>query len=153
MKDRIEVRRATPADRERIVAFNQAMAMETEGRALDNATIHAGVAGLFESPQYGFYLVAEIAGQVVGSLLVTYEWSDWRNGPIWWIQSVYVLPEWRRHGIYRRLYRHVKTLAEEQGSVRGFRLYVEKDNTAAQRTYASIGMRESDYLLFEEMPD
>ena len=153
MSDPIRIRRAVAADLNRIVAFNQAMARETESRELADATIRPGVEGLFYSPQYGFYLVAEAAGSVIGSLMVTFEWSDWRNGVIWWIQSVYVQPDWRRHGIYRRLYRHVKQLAEAQGSVRGFRLYVEKDNTIAQRTYASLGMRESDYRLFEEMLD
>lgn len=153
MSDPIRVRRAVAGDLDRIVTFNQAMARETENRELADATIRPGVEGLFYSPQYGFYLVAEAAGSVVGSLMVTFEWSDWRNGLIWWIQSVYVQSDWRRHGIYRRLYRHVKQLAEAQGSVRGFRLYVEKGNTIAQRTYASLGMHESDYRLFEEMGD
>ncbi len=153
MTESIRIRRAVAADLDRVVAFNQAMARETEGRALADEVIRAGVEGLFYAPHYGFYLVAEAAGQAVGSLMVTFEWSDWRNGLIWWIQSVYVQPDWRRHGIYRRLYRHVKQLAEAQGSVRGFRLYVEKDNAIAQRTYASLGMRESDYRLFEETSD
>ena len=83
--------------------------------------------------------------------MITYEWSDWRNGLIWWIQSVYVRPDWRRQGIYRRLYEQIQQLARQNSSVRGLRLYVEKDNTIAQRTYCALGMYKSDYLLFEEM--
>lgn len=149
----IRVRRAVAADLEHIVAFNQAMAWETERRALSAATLLPGVEGLFYAPQYGFYLVAEATGRVVGSLMVTFEWSDWRNGLIWWIQSVYVTADWRRRGVYRALYEHVRELAAAQGSVRGFRLYVEKDNLTAQRTYTRLGMRESDYRLFEEMTE
>ena len=147
------IRRAAAADLAAIVAFNQAMAWETERRELPADVISPGVEGLFNAPQYGFYLVAAAAAEVVGSLMVTFEWSDWRDGLIWWIQSVYVRPEWRRRGIYRDLYQHAKSLGAAQGSVRGFRLYVEKDNVVAQRTYASLGMRESDYKLFEEMID
>ena len=153
MSDTITVRRAVFNDLATIVAFNQAMASETEDRMLPEETIKAGVEGLFYSPQYGFYMVACDQNEVVGSLLVTFEWSDWRNGIIWWIQSVYIKPQWRRRGIYRKLYKHVKTLAAAQGSVRGFRLYVEKENHTAQHTYANLGMQESDYLLYEEMLD
>ena len=96
-------------------------------------------------------MVACHSDEIIGSLLVTFEWSDWRNGVIWWIQSVYVQPEWRRRGVYRMLYEHTKTLAEAQGKVRGFRLYVEKENRIAQQTYLSLGMQASDYLLYEEI--
>ena len=147
----LTIRRAQSHDIAAIIEFNQAMALETEGRRLPDETIGAGVEGLFYAPQYGFYLIACERQTAVGSLLVTFEWSDWRNGVIWWIQSVYVKPEWRRRGVYRRLYEHVKTLAAAQGSVRGFRLYVEKENVTAQQTYQSLGMRESDYLLYEEI--
>lgn len=149
----VTIRRAAASDLPAIVAFNQAMAWETERRELPADIISPGVEGLFNAPQYGFYLVAEGNQEVVGSLMVTFEWSDWRDGLIWWIQSVYVQPDWRRRGIYRALYQHTKTLGAAQGSVRGFRLYVEKDNEVAQRTYARLGMRESDYKLFEEMLD
>ena len=151
MKDKITIRRAISNDLGTIVAFNQAMALETENRQLPEAIIQAGVEGLFYSPQYGFYMVACNQDQVVGSLLVTFEWSDWRNGIIWWIQSVYIKSQWRRQGIYRLLYEHVKALASVQGSVRGFRLYVEKENRIAQQTYANLGMQESGYLLYEEI--
>ena len=153
MGTELGVRRATPTDLETIVHFNQAMARETEHRELPPETLRSGVEGLFQAPQYGFYLVAETPDVVIGSLMVTFEWSDWRNGPVWWIQSVYVLPEWRRRGVYRRLYQHVRELAAAQGSVRGFRLYVERDNQVAQRTYRQLGMRESGYTLFEDMAD
>lgn len=153
MTTAVNIRRAVAADLATIVAFNQAMARETERRELAADAISPGVEGLFYAPQYGFYLVAEAAGEIGGSLMVTFEWSDWRNGLIWWIQSVYVQPAWRRRGIYRKLYQHVKMLAAAQGSVRGFRLYVERTNHIAQRTYASLGMVESDYKLYEEMID
>ena len=149
----LSIRLATREDAETLAAFNRAMAWETEHHVMDEHASIAGVNGLFAAPHYGFYLVAESAGQVVGSLLVTFEWSDWRNGLVWWIQSVYVQPQWRRQGVYRRLYQQVKQLAAAQGGVRGFRLYVEKNNHAAQRTYTELGMREAEYLLFQEMMD
>ena len=151
MSATLSIRRAVSSDLPRIIAFNQAMALETEGRKLPDDTIAAGVEGLFYSPQYGFYMVACDGSEVIGSLLVTFEWSDWRNGVIWWIQSVYVQPEWRRRGVYRMLYEHAKFLADTQGKVRGFRLYVEKANHIAQQTYLNLGMQESDYYLFEEI--
>ncbi|MFO1351137.1 MAG: GNAT family N-acetyltransferase [Gammaproteobacteria bacterium] len=147
------VRRATIADSTTLVAFNQAMAQETENRELATEIIAAGVTGLLQAPQYGFYLVAHTPAQVIGSLLVTYEWSDWRNGPIWWLQSVYVVPEWRGRGVYRELYLAVKNLAHEQGNVRGFRLYVDADNRTAQLAYTRLGMRQSHYLLYEDMAE
>jgi len=153
LNDTLTIRRAASADLATIIAFNQAMALETEDRRLPDATIAAGVEGLFYSPQYGFYMVACDGNAVIGSLLVTFEWSDWRNGIIWWIQSVYVKPQWRRRGVYRKLYQHVKTLALAQGSVRGFRLYVEKENHIAQQTYANLGMQDSGYLLYEEITE
>ena len=94
--------------------------------------------------------MAEQHGQVVGSLMVTTEWSDWRNGVFWWVQSVYISPDYRRQGIYGQLYAQVKTLAEQQQNVCGFRLYVEKENVIAQKTYASLGMEQSHYLMYEE---
>jgi ribosomal protein S18 acetylase RimI-like enzyme len=109
------------------------------------------VAGLLRQPQYGFYLVAEATGTVVAALLITFEWSDWRNGPLWWLQSVYVQPAWRRRGVYRRLYTTVKELARAKGTVRGLRLYVERENHIAQQTYQALGMREAPYRLFERL--
>ena len=133
-----------------LVNFNQLMAWETEQKKLDEITLSQGVAALIADDNKGFYLVAEQHGQVVGSLMVTTEWSDWRNGVFWWVQSVYISPDYRRQGIYGQLYAQVKTLAEQQQNVCGFRLYVEKENVIAQKTYASLGMEQSHYLMYEE---
>lgn len=132
-----------------LVEFNQMMAFETEQKKLDEAILTKGVAALLEDKSKGFYLVAEQEGKVVASLMVTTEWSDWRNSTFWWIQSVYVVPEARRQGLYSALYNQVKKLAQTQ-DVCGFRLYVEKENIVAQKTYESLGMSESHYLMFEE---
>ncbi len=109
-----------------------------------------GVSALIVDDNKGFYLVAEQNDIVVGSLMVTTEWSDWRNGVFWWVQSVYITPDFRRQGIYAQLYAQVKTLAEQQHNVCGFRLYVEKENLIAQKTYESLGMQPTHYLMYEE---
>jgi ribosomal protein S18 acetylase RimI-like enzyme len=144
------IRAATPADVETIASFNEAMATETEGKTLDPSTIRAGVRGLFARPDLGFYIVAEDGGRIVGQLMITYEWSDWRDGVFWWIQSVYVRPEVRGKGVYRALHGHVRAMAKDAGGVCGFRLYVERENAAAQETYRRLGMHETPYVLFEE---
>ena len=144
-------RLATASDAAVLTEFNAAMALETEGKQLLPEVIGAGVRSLLGRPGAGFYLVAEADEQVVGSLLVTKEWSDWRNGEFWWIQSVYVRPAWRRQGIYKRLYRHVQELAAKDPGVCGFRLYVERENRQAQSTYRALGMTETHYLVFEEL--
>ncbi|MCE9775800.1 GNAT family N-acetyltransferase [Shewanella algae] len=146
------IRKGTPKDTEALVAFNQAMAQETEELALDSDTLSRGVSTLLENPAKGFYLVAEIEGEIAGSLMVTFEWSDWRAADYYWIQSVYIKPEHRQKGIYRALYHEVKTLAEKQGGAASFRLYVEQENTRAQQTYQSLGMSQSHYLMYEEKP-
>ena len=105
---------------------------------------------LINDENKGFYLVAEKNSQVLGSLMVTTEWSDWRNGVFWWVQSVYISPDFRRQGIYAQLYAQVKTLADQQPNVCGFRLYVETENIIAQKTYESLGMQQSHYLMYEE---
>lgn len=135
-------------DLHRLVAFNQAMAMETEGKRLDESVLQQGVLRLLEDVDKGFYLVAENEQGIVGSLMVTFEWSDWRNATFWWVQSVYIVPESRRKGVYSALYNQVKALADDQ-QVCGFRLYVEKENRAAQSTYEALGMAESHYLMYE----
>lgn len=146
----IEVRWGTEADIEAITRFNRAMAWETEKKELDTATLTNGVKSLMSRPDLGFYLVAHAEGVPVGCLLITYEWSDWRNALWWWVQSVYVLPEFRGKGLYRLLYNEVKRLAKEKGGVCGFRLYVEKENTSAQSIYSHLGMHEAHYSMYEE---
>jgi ribosomal protein S18 acetylase RimI-like enzyme len=142
------VRSATAADIDVIVQFNTAMALETEAKTLDPTVLGAGVAAVFAEPRRGFYLLAEQAGQVAGCLMITYEWSDWRNGDWWWLQSVYVLPEHRRNGVFRALYAEVERLASARADVVGVRLYVERDNVHAQRTYRSLGMHEEAYRMY-----
>ena len=127
------------------------MAWETENKELMPEVILAGVTSLFENPSRGFYIVAEIDAKVVACLMITTEWSDWRNGLFWWVQSVFVLPDYRRRGIYRTMYQFIKDLANREPNVCGFRLYVEKDNLRAQSTYAALGMSQSPYSLFEEL--
>lgn len=146
---RTTIRRAVSTDAEVIAANNRAMALETEGKALDPATSLRGVARALADPEKGFYLLAERAGQVVGQLMITFEWSDWRDGTFWWIQSVYVAPEARRSGVYRALYEHLLVMARETPCICGIRLYVESENTRAQRTYAALGMQRARYDLFE----
>ena len=143
------VRRATLADLETIVRLNAAMALETEAKTLDQHTLRAGVGRLLGDDLRGFYLLAESAGQIVGQLMVTFEWSDWRNAYFWWIQSVYVAPEFRRKGVYRLLESMVKSQAQQKGDVWGIRLYVDRDNVVAQRVYTNLGMNLARYDLFE----
>lgn len=145
------IRRAREEDAEAIAQFNSAMALETEGRQLLPEVIGAGVKRMLAQPAAGFYLVAEAPTGVMGCLMVTYEWSDWRNGRFWWIQSLYVQPDWRRRGVFRALYAHLKEMAKQDPDACGFRLYVEKDNANAQRTYVNLGMELTDYLLMEEL--
>ena len=112
-------------------------------------TVTAGVQGLVDNPTAGFYLVAEWEGTLAGALMVTFEWSDWRNGHFWWIQSVYVPPEFLRHGVFTRLYEAVRTMGQSRADVCGLRLYVEQDNAVAQKTYESLGMDETHYDMYE----
>ena len=151
MPEAITIRLAKQDDAPHLVQFNQAMARETENKDLNEDILSSGVRGLLNNPGLGFYVVAELGNEVVGSLMVTMEWSDWRNGLFWWIQSVYILPAHRRKGIYRRLYEFVKARASEDPHVCGFRLYVERDNTTAQRTYEVLGMEETPYKMYEEL--
>jgi len=145
----MEIRRASADDLALIVANNCAMARETEAVELDPQIVEAGVRALLADPGKGFYLLAERDGQTAGQLMVTTEWSDWRNAHFWWIQSVYVRPGARRTGIYRALHRCVVDLARTAGNVCGIRLYVERHNDTAQATYRALGMAASHYDLFE----
>ena len=147
----VRVRRAVPEDLESIVRFNAAMALETEGKVLDAEKLQEGVAAVFQCQGLGFYCVAEVAGQVVGQLMITTEWSDWRNSYYWWIQSVYVHPDHRRRGVFRTLYAHLKTLAESDPGVVGLRLYVEHDNQVAQTTYEGLGMTPAHYRIMQHL--
>lgn len=146
--DALSLRHAAAADAMVIAEFNLAMALETEGKALVRPTVEAGVLAVLAEPRRGFYLVAERAGTVVGGLMITYEWSDWRNADFWWIQSVYVRPENRRQGVYAALYSEIEQQARAAGAC-GLRLYVENDNTAAMATYSRLGMIDAHYRVME----
>jgi GNAT superfamily N-acetyltransferase len=148
--DPVIVREAGPSDRESLVAASRAMAAETEGLDLDPATLRAGTEAVLAAPGRGFYLVAEApGGAVVGQLMVTTEWSDWRCGWFWWIQSVYVQPAWRGRGVYRALHREVERRARARGDVAGLRLYVAEGNRGAQAVYRAVGLAPAEYRMFE----
>ena len=143
------LRTATQADVGTIATNNAAMAAETEGRRLDPETLRAGAGRVLSDPSRGVYYLAEREGKVVGQLLITREWSDWRDGWFWWIQSVYVTPEARGHGVYRELYERVRREARRADGVCGIRLYVEQSNTGAQRVYERLGMSRTHYVMYE----
>jgi ribosomal protein S18 acetylase RimI-like enzyme len=151
MTDSIRIRPATASDADTIIEFAAAMALETERKVLLRDVIGEGVHHLLAHPEMGFYVMAEWEAEVAGSLMVTTEWSDWRNGNFWWVQSVYVRPEFRRRGVYRKLYRYLQGRAAKDPNVCGFRLYVERDNARAQATYRAAGMQQTHYLLYEEL--
>jgi GNAT superfamily N-acetyltransferase len=145
----IAIRPATTDDADFLARGNAAMALETEHKRLDPAIVGAGVHAALADPAKGLYFIAELDGQRVGQLMFTYEWSDWRNGTFWWIQSVYVLPEARRGGVFRALFGHVEQLAERDPTVCGIRLYVERENVHAQATYRHCGLHEAGYTVME----
>jgi GNAT superfamily N-acetyltransferase len=147
--DGLLVRDASRGDVGFIAAANAAMALETEHKILDPQRLERGVAAVFDQPARGFYLVAERAGERVGCLMITREWSDWRAGDWWWLQSVYVVPAARRGGVFSALHAEVARRAHAVGDVVGLRLYVERDNLRAQATYASFGMHPTRYLVYE----
>ena len=144
----VTTRIAARDDIAHIAQWNVSMAWETERKVLEPAVIERGVTAVVDEPRRGFYLVAERAGEPVGCLLVTYEWSDWRAGDFWWIQSVYVVESARREGVFRQLYEDAKQRASQAGAV-GLRLYVETENERAQRTYAGLGMERCHYFMYE----
>lgn len=125
------------------------MAFETENMKLDPPTVELGVSAVFDDPSKGKYWLAEVNGEVVGCLLTVPEWSDWRNGTVLWIHSVYVHPDFRKHGIYRKLYSHLKEMVETSKELRGLRLYVDKSNDKAQKVYEALGMSGEHYHLYE----
>jgi GNAT superfamily N-acetyltransferase len=146
----VHVRPATPADLDFLVSGNLEMALETENLRLDPNTVRTAVRALLDGGQAGRYWMAEVDDVPAGQLLVTFEWSDWRNRMIWWIQSVYTMPAARRHGVYRALYAHVRQEALAAGAC-GLRLYVDTRNTRAQQVYAALGMNGDHYRVFEDM--
>jgi GNAT superfamily N-acetyltransferase len=150
MPDALSVRTGQEKDVDTLVKHNIALAQETEQKRLSPPIVTQGVKMLLKNPKYGFYTVAEIDGEVVGSCMVTYEWSDWRCGLFWWIQSVYVKPEFRRQGIFRKLYEFLKEKASNEQNICGFRLYVLQSNHTGQYTYTGVGMKETPYKFFEE---
>lgn len=154
LPDRIIVRPARQEDADTIVAFSAAMALETEGRRLDQARLREGTLSLLAAPERGFFMVAELSEgdrhRLVGQLMVTFEWSDWRNAVFWWVQSVYVAPAWRRQGVYRTMHDHIVAQAKADPQVCGIRLYVEQKNRTAQAVYQRVGLAPSAYAVYEQ---
>ena len=146
-----EIRPAAESDWETIAEFNRKLAEETEPHSLDRETVEAGVKAVLADQQKGRYFVAVLQGRIVGQLMHTREWSDWRNGEVWWLQSVYVDADLRRQGIFAALYQHLKRLAEAEPAVVGLRLYVERENERAQSTYRKLGFESAGYLVMERM--
>ncbi len=153
-RESIQIRPATRDDADTIVEFNRAMALETENRQLDLPTLRQGIRAFLENSGYGSYIVAELpedkSRKPVGQLMITYEWSDWRNGVFWWIQSVYVAPERRGRGVFRAMYDHILAKAQAEPKVCGIRLYVERENRSAQVVYQRVGLAPSVYTVFEQ---
>ncbi|HPS24621.1 MAG TPA: GNAT family N-acetyltransferase [Bacteroidales bacterium] len=145
------IRKATFQDAVTLAENQVRMAMESENMKLDYQTVIKGREAYLNDPGKGTCYIAQEDGQIAGSLMVTREWSDWRNGWIWWIQSVYVLPEFRRRGVYKALYEHLQKLVNESPDVLGIRLYAEKNNRKALAAYRSLGMSDDHYVTFEWM--
>jgi ribosomal protein S18 acetylase RimI-like enzyme len=146
------IRRATAADEDTLVAYNAALAWESEGKRLNEAVLRAGVRAASADPAKGFYVLAERDGQIIGQSGVTFEWSDWRNGWYWWVQSVYVREDARRQGVFTAIYRHLEAEATADPTVIGLRLYVERDNVRAQETYRALGLEDEAYFLMGRYP-
>jgi GNAT superfamily N-acetyltransferase len=148
----LSIRRAGPADAALVAEFNRLLALESEGKTLDADLLRAGVAAGLADPHKSVYFLAEEEGTAVGQIMYTTEWSDWRNGWFWWIQSVYVRPEMRRRGVFRALFEHVQQAARANGQAIGLRLYVEQKNHIAHKTYRSLGMDAAGYEVLERYP-
>ena len=150
----IVVRQAGYADVDALVEFSVAMARETEGRCLDRDRLRNGTLAVLDAPERGFFLVAEVLDQdrprLAGQLMVTFEWSDWRNGVFWWVQSVYVDPTYRRQGVYRAMHAAIVAKATTDPNVCGIRLYVERKNHGAQAVYRRVGLASSGYVVYEQ---
>ncbi len=147
------IRLANEEDSQAIINFQMKMAMESEGFALDRETLASGVIAVFRDPQKGKYFVVDHDGKIIASMLLTPEWSDWRNQWVLWIQSVYVLPEYRNKGVFRMMYSHAKKLVEEDNDCAGLRLYVDVDNKNALAVYRALGMDGDHYRVFEWMKE
>ena len=144
----IEFRRATPDDAAVIAQFSADMALESENLTLDRERVRNGVEAALCDPSKGFYILAVLDGVIVGQSMVTFEWSDWSNGMRWWVQSVYVRPDCRRRGIYRGLFDYLIALARAEGTVCAIRLYVHRENRAAQTVYRHLGFADERYLVY-----
>lgn len=147
----ITIRKATFHDIHVLVDFQQRLAFESEGVRLDAATLKKGMRALFEDPTKGFYNVAEDGNDVVGCHMITYEWSDWRNGMVWWLQSVYVKQSHRQKGVFRKMYENLSSVVKNDPGIIGLRLYVDKTNERAQQVYAAMGMNGDHYTVYELM--
>jgi GNAT superfamily N-acetyltransferase len=148
MSGDIVIRNAISSDIAVITDFNCALALESEGLRLDRRTARRGVEQALGRPQWCRYFLAELEGQVVGQLMITYEWSDWRAAAFWWIQSVYVRPDCRKRGLFRALYRHVESLARQDPESCGLRLYVDRHNHRAMQTYEQLGLTPAEYVMY-----
>ena len=147
----ITIRKATIADIPFLVAFQQKLAQETENVTLDNVILHKGMQAMFDDPSKGFYNVVEDNGVVIGCHMITYEWSDWRNGLVWWLQSVYVIESYRKQGIFKLVYENIVRIIQNDPSLIGLRLYVDKTNARAMKVYESMGMNGEHYTVYEWM--
>lgn len=147
----ITIRKANKADLDTLVEFQRRLALETENLQLDTSIVRKGMEALFADANKGFYFVAEDKGKVVACHMITFEWSDWRNGMVWWLQSVYVLEEYRKAGVFRLMYDNLIGIIRNDPSLVGLRLYVDKTNVRAQKVYAAMGMNGEHYTVFEWM--
>ena len=145
----MNIRRAKLEDLDAIVEYNYNLAYETEDKELDKVILTKGVRNIIQDENKGIYHVCEINGEVVGQIMYTFEWSDWRNGTFLWIQSVYVNKEFRGMGVFKALYKFIRDIADNDNNICGIRLYVEKENTIAKKTYKNIGMKECNYYIYE----
>lgn len=145
----MEIRKAKIEDLETIVQYNYNLAKETEDKKLNLDILTKGVKALLEDEKKGIYHVCVIDEKVVGQIMYTYEWSDWRNGTFLWVQSVYVHSEYRQQGVFKALYNHIKKMCHSNSNIAGIRLYVEKENNVAKETYENLGMHECDYYMYE----
>lgn len=149
----VMVRKARLEDISALIEFQQGLAHETEGIKLDESLLEQGLGAIIKDPSKGFYFVAELQGQPVGCCMVTFEWSEWRNGTVYWLQSVYVKHSHRGAGVFKKLYEHLMTMVASDPKIFGMKLYANKSNTKAHQIYKSLGMDGDHYVMFEKMKD